>query len=45
MPYDVIHKLINFSIIGNIVGGASPGVARWDAMGVNGQQCVAMEQL
>ena len=44
--YEVGHALVNFDINSClvVVGRAPPGVARWDAMGVNGRQCVAMEQ-
>ncbi len=40
-----MHMLIDFSIIGHIMGRASPRVVKWDAMGVNGWQCAATEQL
>jgi hypothetical protein len=46
VPYIVGHALVDFDInsCAVVVGRASPGAARWDAMGVNGGGCVATEQ-
>jgi hypothetical protein len=42
VPYVVWCTLVNFDINTCIVGRASPGVAQWDAMGVNWCQWAAM---
>ncbi len=46
VPYSVGHVLVDFDINScvMVVGRALPRVAPWDAMGINGRQCVAMEQ-
>ncbi len=38
VPYEVMHKLIDFSIIGFVMGKALPRVARLDTMGDDVQQ-------
>ena len=44
-PYDIMCKLIDFSIIRRVVGTVLPGVGQWDMMGINKQQCAATEKL
>jgi hypothetical protein len=46
VPYEVGRTLVDFDInsCAVVVGRALPEVARWDAMGFNGRQCVATEQ-